>query len=261
MHNYIFDESSGEIFDLDNDGINFLINSNMIKWNIEHNMFSFEHKYLSVVVNRLQNQELIVHYNTDSFLSFNKNPRISSLICNKKELKHLSGLNNFPNLKYIDCSNNKLTNLSGIEKLKKLEILICKNNNLFEIDSIENSKELKTLVCSDNRIVSLNVLSKLKNLKTLNASKNNILIVKLSLPNLISLDISDSNIKFLDVSELPELIELNINDNNITYLYGLDKLKKLKKLYCKNNNFSDHQHNKIIKFCEENEITLRIDKI
>jgi len=144
---------------------------------------------------------------------------ITSLDVSQKNIRNLTGIENFIALERLICSNNTLTSLN-VSRNNKLEILNCKNNQLTslrlrtnvlltnldfgtnQITSIDlrNLPKLELLVCSLNQLTKLD-LSKNKKLAGLLCGINQLGIIDLrNNPNLSIIDVRSNNLKSLLVN-------------------------------------------------------------
>ena len=184
----------------------------------------------------------------------------------------------FPNLQSLNCARNNLTSLD-ISKNPKLQELTCGTNSLTSLD-VSNNTELITLYCRNNQLTSLD-LSNNTSLEDLSVGNNTplfsridglsnctalkylaciqtglteldvsnfpeLLILQIQNSQLTSLDVSkntkletlscNSNLlTSLDVSKNTELVLLRCSNNQISSLTGLNKCPVLEELYCHNN--------------------------
>lgn len=96
---------------------------------------------------------------------------------------------------------------------------------------------------------------------SLNCSGQNIinLIGIEKLPNLKVFDCSNNRLKsFAEMSSSREIQILNISNNEINNIGPITYMKKLKRLYCYGNSFSDNYINAIKSHCFKNAIIVEI---
>ena len=158
------------------------------------------------------------------------------LLCNKRDLESLVGIEYFTGLTQLDCSNNSLTELD-VSALPKLEKLICLNNRLRELN-IGGCHELSILDCRDNELREINLSTNSK-LKTLNCSDNQIDILDVSNHlNLTGLFCYRNGMEVLDVTRCISLAHLECHVNQIASL-DVSGLGNLVILRCFNNYLED----------------------
>lgn len=80
---------------------------------------------------------------------------VSTIHCNRKGIKDLTGIELFTELQILNCEDNQLTELD-VSKNKKLRIFDCAGNQLTKLDVKENTA-LTHLTCTDNQLSSLDV--------------------------------------------------------------------------------------------------------
>ena len=66
--------------------------------------------------------------NKDGEISMSEANAVKGINCSGKNIKDLTGIENFVNIESLDCSNNQLSDIE-IQKNKKLNKLACKGNN------------------------------------------------------------------------------------------------------------------------------------
>lgn len=202
---------------------------------------------------------------------------IKSLDVSGKNIKDLTGIQDFSALISFNCQNNQLTSLD-ITKNTSLTNLLCFNNQISSLN-IANNTNLTYLDCNNNILNDLDV-SKNVLLTSLYCNDNklqNIDITKnISLKNfgcssnqLISLDISkntsltyltcfNNQLTSLDVSKNLFLTYFACSGNQLTQL-DVTKNNSLTNLYCTSNRLTDLDltNNKLLKelSCWNNQLT------
>ncbi|UKM65533.1 T9SS type A sorting domain-containing protein [Flavobacteriaceae bacterium GSB9] len=188
---------------------------------------------------------------------------------------------NISAVKKININNKEIRDLTGIEDFTALEILYCSSNQISNIDVSKNESLIK-LSCSSNQIRTLNVSANIAltelycdsnvNLENLDVSTNQSLTI-LSCSynmNLSSLDASscynlkklychsNNNLSNLNVSGNSTLEELYCHSNNLTIL-DISSCPALNVLHCYWNNIAtlDLSNCKtlITLFCSSNNLT------
>ena len=155
-----------------------------------------------------------VDSNTDSIIQQSEAQVVTQISINSKDIKDLTGIEEFTSLKRLYCANNDLDNLDVTNNLT-LTNLSCERNNLMSLDVTENS-QLEILDCSDNSIDSLDIAQN---------------------PKLLSLKCGDNSIYTLDITQNPKLAVLSSIGNSLSVL-DLSQNIKLYELDCQSNNLS-----------------------
>lgn len=160
---------------------------------------------------------------------------VSTIHCNRKGIKDLTGIQLFTELQILNCEDNQLTKVN-FSNNKKLRILDCAGNQLTELDVTENTA-LTHLTCTDNYLTELDV------------SKNT------ALDHLFC---NENRLTSLDVSANQALKELYCSDNQLT---GLDVTANtaLTRLYCYKNKLTELDISKDTAledlWCDDNALT------
>ncbi|WP_435261720.1 T9SS type A sorting domain-containing protein [Tenacibaculum sp. nBUS_03] len=155
---------------------------------------------------------------------------LTNLTINSKNIKDLTGIQDFAALKNLSAPYNKLKNIN-LSKNTNLEKLTLHNNELTSLD-ISNNPLITWLNVYNNQFVTIQIsnnsaLSQLyvSNLDDLNTNNN---------PNLKLISLNNSNITSLNVSNNTQLTHLICNNNKLTSL-DVSQNSKLKTLEVKNN--------------------------
>lgn len=140
------------------------------------------------------------------------------------------------NIKHIDIlniENKNIKDLTGIQDFESLSYLNCSNNTLTKLDFSGNLR-LYRLECFNNELNLLN-LNKNTNLTYLTALKNKLTNIDLTKNiNLKQCILSDNFLSKLDVSKNLKLTNLTLNNNLLTTLNTLNN-SELKEFQCMNN--------------------------
>ena len=131
-------------------------------------------------------------------------------------------------IKAIDCSNLKITSLEGIEHCTALTSLNCRMNRLTTLDVSKNTL-LTDLSCYSNPLELLNLgdvkpkrfyydIASHRYYPYLYNSLGESIRLKVISSRITELEVSDNQLKFLDVSECPALIKLNCRKNQLAVL-------------------------------------------
>lgn len=137
------------------------------------------------------------------------------LICRKKKIKSVKGVEHLTELKLLDLTRNKLTDID-LSKNTKLEEVFLGNNAIESLD-----------VSGCTALTHLEVF--MNDLEQIDISKN-ILIEELWA------DLN--NLKSLDLSSSAELVDLRVNSNDLSEL-DLSGNTKLEKLLIQENRLAD----------------------
>ncbi len=187
-------------------------------------------------------------------LDISKNTKLEEIDCDKNQLTALD-VRDQPNLTLLSCSRNQIKVLD-VSEIIYLETLQCYNNQIKELN-VRNSSLLRTLNCSSNKLTELdcsnnpnlkeiycldNQLTKLNlgnnpRLKELRCWSNQ--LTDLDLSNNLSLkmlDCQSNQLTDLDLSDNLSLKMLNCQSNQLTQLDLSNNNKKLKEVYCGNQN-------------------------
>lgn len=186
-------------------------------------------------------------------LEYAKNLEWLSLV-NQKETS-ISSISGCKKLKHLDLRNNDgITDLSPISALSELVELDIRSVKTKNLDILKNMKNLKSLVAFSCGIENIDGLKELTNLEYLELEFNPFTNINAlsELVNLKYLDISKSQkydyvknqalpaIDSIDaLSKLVNLKSFSFTSNNVKNINVLKNMKKLKDLYCSNNNISD----------------------
>lgn len=198
---------------------------------------------------------------------------IRQLDLSGKNIKDISGINEFKNLEALNLSDNEIENIDAI-KLANLMVLNLSNNKIASLVDLENRfgilglLELRELNLSNNQIKNIKALEPLEKLEILDISYNKIknidaLKQKLNLRilnaghnkislldelfardefgnskeiNLEEVDFSSNRIESIPELNCPSLVSINLSDNQITDIEGLKNAKNLVTLDISNNN-------------------------
>lgn len=133
--------------------------------------------------------------NRNGYLTQDEIEAVTEILCPKKGITNLSGIQYFCNLRNLVVNDNSITNVE-LRYNANLEILYINNNNLTSLDISHNPK-LRMVVCFNNQLPSLDVCQNTK---------------------LESLDCSSNRIKYIDVSKCAALCSLKVESNAITFL-------------------------------------------
>lgn len=128
----------------------------------------------------------------------------------------------------IDCSNMQITSLEGIEHCTALTSLNCRMNRLTTLDVSKNTL-LTDLSCYSNPLELLNLgdvkpkrfyyaIASHRYYPYLYNSLGESARLKVISSRITELEVSDNQLKFLDVSECPALIKLNCRKNQLAVL-------------------------------------------
>jgi hypothetical protein len=149
-----------------------------------------------------------------------------------KNIKDLTGIEDFRALEYLYCYSNELTSLV-LSNNRDLILLDCSFNHITELD-ISGNLLLATLRCHSNDLSSL-VVSNNRDLFELSCHSNKLMnLVLTNNPFLGILHCSYNLFESMDVSKNTNLIEYNCHSNEITSL-DLSHNIGLKYLLCSYN--------------------------
>ncbi len=138
-----------------------------------------------------------------------------NLSCDGNQLTSLDLSKNL-NLKTVSCQSNKITNLNVTNNIY-LTNVNCYNNQLTALDII-NNKAVTDLNCGVNQISNLN-LYKAPYLKTLEVSFNNLSNLDIANnKNLVSVFCFSNVLESFDISNNPAIIDLGLSENQLTSL-------------------------------------------
>lgn len=156
---------------------------------------------------------------------------------NIMSLKPLSALKYLTHLK---ASDNKLTKMNDFKAPNSLEELDLSNNEISQMGDMSVHKYLKRLNLNNNSIVRIEGLEKNSNLEVLHLNHNNIEeIHNLDNLNLTELYLFGNNIKYVfGLDKLPKLRVLDLSRNKIKKIKGLKDLVLLRKLFLSDNQIS-----------------------
>ncbi|MBR2751318.1 MAG: DUF4214 domain-containing protein [Clostridiales bacterium] len=154
-------------------------------------------------------REYVFRYdaNRNGYLTEDEIATITDILCPKKGITNLSGIQYFSNLRNLVVNDNAITSVE-LRYNTNLEILYINNNNLQSLDISHNPK-LRMLVCFNNQLPSLDVCQNTK---------------------LESLDCSTNRIKYIDVSKCANLCNLKVEGNQLTYL-DISRVPLIKQTY------------------------------
>ena len=163
---------------------------------------------------------------------------ITSLDLSDSGLSSLEGIEYLTGLTYLDLSDNNLTSLKQLEDNTALRYLNVSGNRLTDLYSLSDSNglfpDLEELDVSDNRLTDMTGAIVCTNLVTLDVSGNRLTEVGAGLNllgDLTSLDLSDNQLKTVDVSLPGSLTSLSISGNqlsgDLSFLSGLTGLTYL----------------------------------
>ncbi|SFZ90192.1 gliding motility-associated C-terminal domain-containing protein [Flaviramulus basaltis] len=171
----------------------------------------------------------------DDFVPTSNINGIKNLDIAGKNIKDLTGIEDFTALITLDCSDNQLTNLNITKNTFLTELYFFEN--LITFIDVSFLTDLKILWCYNNLLPELNVT---KNL------------------NLISLVCGNNLLKVLDVSNNLALVVLTLENNEVSTI-DITKNSILNRLQCGKNllTFLDISKNLNLSYlsCEENKIT------
>ena len=173
---------------------------------------------LDGIENLISLENLIVSDIGLTSLDLSNNPTLKQLDCSNNQLTSLD-LSNNPFLEQLDCSNNQLTSLD-LSNNPFLEQLDCSNNQLTSLD-LNNNLGLHQLDCSNNLLTNLD-LSNNQYLTYIDVSNNPITPGALILPATYSPSneafdpLSDKNSSPANVLANTTLIYLNISNTDMT---------------------------------------------
>ena len=172
----------------------------------------------------------------DGEISLTEALTITKVLCSRKGIKSIAGIEYLPNLEVLDCSKNAIENID-ISENKNLKYLNCCTNPIHSLN-IKNNPTLTMLYCGNCYIneldcslnKNLEILScRFNPLKKINLQENKKLTIlrvrrcqleKLELYNLKALqvlDCSENKLYELRLHKNEELIHLNCSYND---LYG-----------------------------------------
>ena len=163
---------------------------------------TFEHIDLSN--NEIENIEIINGINVDSITLENNN--ITDLLKLKNDSIRFINLSRNPNItdysplkniEQIILEENNITNAEILEGLTNVEFLLLNKNNIGNITPLNNLLKLKNLYLDENKNMTGTLENNVVNLSLKDCNLNEFDITKLK--NLSSIDISDNNIKILDI--------------------------------------------------------------
>ena len=156
---------------------------------------------------------------------------LERLECDNNTITNLDVSNNH-NLKQLYCSYNELTQLN-VSGCLQLEALTCIVNQLINID-ISNNRQLKSIICYANLLETFSLINNRK-LTYINCNNNNISNLDVSHNILLeSLSFSSNNIESIDLRNLTKLKFLDCGGNRIKNLNVSNNISLIS-LFCDNN--------------------------
>ncbi len=151
--------------------------------------------------------------NGDGMIQLSEAESTRSLYLFGRDIKDVSGIENFINLDLLELGDNDLTAID-VTKIPNLEFLNVCLNDLTEINLDLNVK-LEWLDASNNNLTEIDVSNNI-NLEEFRASNNNLSQVVLNLNiNLDRIDLSINNLDEIEVYNNVNLERLHIGENNI----------------------------------------------
>jgi len=172
--------------------------------------------------------------------AINKIKTLEELSLSNNNIQGFPFLPNLINLRILNLRSNGLEDIFGIEVCSELQTLDISNNKIYNIHYLENLSSLECLFIDKNVIEDLSPIHKLFNLKYLYASQNKIDHFFFSnLKKIVSLDLSNNVINFVDLDANQDIQELDLTNNQIIEFHDLRNLKNLKELFIKNNRITE----------------------
>lgn len=167
-------------------------------------------------------------------LDFSPLPQIEQIWVGENMLKELKLPQEMPHLSVLSCYTNQLKTIT-IGQAPLLEELDA-NSNLLEKIEVNHLGELKDLDLSYNQLPSLFV-DKLLKLEYLRVNENPIREIRIASPYLQTLNISQTKLAAIDLTQQTELIDLFIAGTQIEAL-DLKNNKKIEKILADGNHLS-----------------------
>jgi len=84
--------------------------------------------------------------------------KLTTLICNKREIFVIDAVQHFTNLELLELRNNSIIDLSYLENLKKLKELWLTDNKIENVGNISGLNNLEILGLGENLIVNIDNL-------------------------------------------------------------------------------------------------------
>ncbi len=125
----------------------------------------------SLVIPDKQLKECIRH-TVNSLVGSKGNPikslfDLKKLVCTKRDIKSLDGLENFLSLTYLNLNNNSISDISVVESLTNLKHFDISDNNVSNYQSLKYHKSLNYIDLKYNKIKDLSIFQTIPTLVTL----------------------------------------------------------------------------------------------
>ena len=210
--------------------------------------------------------------NKDGRLEYSELSRATTIdLSGNKNIKDLTGLENFTYLVNLHCDNTNITTMD-VSKIKSLQIVTANNVPNLKSVNVTGCDKLSTLRLKNTGITSLDVTKNPK-LDTLDCSKTKLTSIDVSHnPTLFNLCVTGTDISTLDVTKNLKLIDLQLANTKIRsidvsqnknlqsltihdcFMDTLDITQNLYlvNLFANNNNFTELnvENNKKLKYLE-----------
>lgn len=192
----------------------------------------------------------------DGEISLTEALTINKVLCSRKGIISIAGIEYLPNLEVLDCSRNEIGNID-ISENKKLKHLSCYNNPICSLNIKENpllitlycgNCNIDDLDCSQNRDLEIlscrfNPLRQIdlwKNTKLILLNVRRCLLEELelrSLKKLQTLDCRENKLYEIQLYENKELIQMDCSYNDLHNDLYVGSNSKLKILNCCGNKY------------------------
>ena len=210
--------------------------------------------------------------NNDGKLVYSELANVKAIdLTGNKEIKDLTGIENFTNLEILHCDNMNITSID-VSKIRDLEVLTATDMPNLKNVNVSGCSELATLRLNKTGITSLDV-TKNANLQTLDCTDTNLTSIDVTKnPTLYNLFVTGTDVSTLDVTKNYKLKELQLSSTKVRsidlsqnanleilaimncYMDELDisHNPKLMNLFANFNNFTELNidNNKNLKFLE-----------
>lgn len=196
----------------------------------------------------MNEKEKLYFWNT--YLNYSLETKKSFLSAGLKNLNFFNTITTKVKLNFFDLEDHDLTSLAALAQFKEMSVLSLNGNKRLSSLKELNNSAIRALKISGTKITSLegidlNALNKIElignNLNDLNiikgcvelrifhANKNNLKSIEALLPmkKLLTLEISDNELKELYPIDFSKLQEINLKGNNLTDITPLKKALEL----------------------------------
>ena len=219
---------------------NFIIYDNQLFMDVDlkkdHSIAIQTHKQDTIRLKKPQKEAV--------FAALNQIFEISDLnVSGNPEIIDLEPISRLSNLRTLDVSYTQIQDIFPCRNITKLHALNCSNTFIDSVDPLIYSMELVILNISNTNTTSIEPLANLSNLRILDISNTKLDNLEAILEMGLLEDLKMRNTLITDFAPLGALLSLNyldVSDNEqLQSLVDLQKLNKLKVLYCSNTMVTD----------------------